>query len=368
MRSVNRWSRRAVLGAAAVAGVGATGLIARSWFGGNSGRGSDASFPELLRQSIFDLDIPCNSAESYLSDQVSGGREHDISGIVALVRKRLDMHGNSVSGYPGNEQRIDVEGLIRLLAKAIKEDFATDQLCVVEGWQLSMTECRLGALKFLWERNHDGGTDVVCRKTPLYVVATPPKLSKIVPRRTIVGVPFTVQPNGSSVINVYGTDFQPGAKILLDGVPLHSAVGHSGWMNAYVPEKFYAIERIMDVEVKNPDGTVSNGMEFAVIRAVSSPPPKLSRIVPSRTFIGVPFTVQPNGKSVINVYGTGFQSGAQILFDDVPLESAVGHSGWMNAYVPAKFYSRKRIMDVVVRNPDGKGSNPIRFAVVSNSD
>ena len=368
MRTVKQWSRRAVLGAAAVAGVGATGLIARSWFGGNSGRGTEASFPELLRQTIFDLDIPCNSAESYLSAQVSEGREHDIPGIVALVRKRLDMYGNSASGRPEDEQPMDVRGLIRLLAQAIKEDFATDQLCVVEGWQLSMTECRLGVLKFLWERNQDGGTDVVWRKAPLYAVAPPPKLSEIVPRRTIVGVPFTVQPNGKSVINVFGTDFQPGAKILLDGVPLDSAVGHSGWMNAYVPAKVYSMERIIAVEVKNPDGTVSNGMEFEVIRAASVRPPLVSRIVPGQTFVGVPFAVQPNGKSVINVYGTGFESGARILFNDVPLESAVGHSGWMNAYVRTEFYSQKRIVDVAVRNPDGKSSNAIRFTIISKSD
>ena len=110
------------------------------------------------------------------------------------------------------------------------------------------------------------------------------------------------------------------------------------------------------------------GLEFGVIPAASLPPPQLTRIVPSRTFVGVPFAVQPNGKSVINVYGTGFQSGARILFNDVPMESAVGHSGWMNAYVPTEFYSQKRIVDVAVSNPDGKGSNAIRFAIVSRSD
>ena len=267
MRSVNRWSRRAVLGAAAVAGVGATGLIARSWFGGNSGRGSDASFPELLRQSIFDLDIPCNSAERYLSDQVSGGgREHDISGIVALVRKRLDMHGNSVSGYPGNEQRIDVEGLIRLLARGHQGGFR-NRPTLRRGGMATFDD----GVPPRGPRNFYGN-GITMEVRTLFVgrhlcmlVATPPKLSKILPRRTIVGVPFTVQANGKSVINVYGTGFQSGAQILFDDVPLESAVGHSGWMNAYVPTKFYSRNRIMDVAVRNPDGKGSNPIRFAVV-------------------------------------------------------------------------------------------------------
>ena len=137
MRAVKRWSRRAVLGAAAMVGVGATGLIATRWIGGNSGRGSEGNFPELLRQAISDLDISCNLAGSFLSAELSGGREHDIPGVVALVRERLDIYRASSSEQPRDEQGMGVGGLIRVLARTIKEDFATGQLCVVEGWQLS---------------------------------------------------------------------------------------------------------------------------------------------------------------------------------------------------------------------------------------
>ena len=93
-------------------------------------------------------------------------------------------------------------------------------------------------------------------------------------------------------------------------------------------------------------------------------PPKLSKIIPPRTSVDVPFAVQPNGKSVINIHGTGFQHGARILFDGVPLESAFGNPGWMNAYVPDEYFSRERIADIAVRNSDGQESNVLQFEVV----
>ena len=93
-------------------------------------------------------------------------------------------------------------------------------------------------------------------------------------------------------------------------------------------------------------------------------PPRLLKIIPPRTFVGVPFAVQPNGKSVLNIHGTGFQHGARILFDGVPLESAFGNPGWMNAYVPDEYYSRERIANIAVRNSDGQESNVIQFEIV----
>ena len=180
------------------------------------------------------------------------------------------------------------------------------------------------------------------------------------------GIPFAVLPNGESVINVHGAGFRPGARILFDGVPLQSSVGNSGWMNAYVPAEHYAHERIAEITVRNPDGKTSSAIRFEV--APGAPPPTLSRIVPPRTHAGTPFAVQPNGVSVINVHGAGFRPGARILFDGAPLESSVGNSGWMNAYVPAEYYAHERIAEITVRNPDGKTSSAIRFEVVPASD
>ena len=368
MDSGRHWSRRSILGAsAAVAGVGVTGLAATVWIGGSSSREVAASFPELLRRAVVDLDLPCNSADTFLSAAVGGERERDITGIVASVQSRLGMHGASTSQPTRDGLPTDPTELTRRLARAIKDDFTEGALCLVDGWELSMTECRIAALKLLWEREQHPGAQLACRKEPLRATAPAPIVSRLLPPGTSVSVPFTVQPNGRSVINIYGSNFQPGAGILLDDLALRASVGHSGWMNAYVPAEIYSRERIVDVAVRNPDGAVSNVMQFRVVAPAVVPPPKLSRVAPPRTPVGVPFTVQPNGMSVINVYGAEFQAGAEIWFNDTRLESAVGNARWMNAYVPAELYSREGDIAVSVRNPDGKVSNVMQFEVVSGN-
>ena len=158
--------------------------------------------------------------------------------------------------------------MIRLLAKAVKEDFPRGDLCVVGGWQLSSTECRLAAFKLLLEQDLEAEAAPACRKQPLRWIAPPPVLSEIVPPGTFVGVPFSSW-RGQSVINVYGSDFELGARILFGGVALDSSVGSSGWMNAYVPDDLYAREGTVEVTVKNPDGAVSNAIEFAIVLPVN---------------------------------------------------------------------------------------------------
>ena len=269
MRAVPRWSRRSVLGSAgAAAGIGVAGWVAIGLGGGaDPTRKSEASFLEQLRRTVSDLEISCNAAEVLLSGESVGDRMRDVPAIVASVRMRVDEYGGSSRGQLGAVHDPDRSELIGRLAQAIKDDFARDDLCLVDGWQLSMTECHLAVLKLLWERARGDSSALTCRREPLRTEAPPPKLTKIVPARTFVGLPFAVQPNGMSVINVHGAGFRSKAKILFDGVPLESSVGNSVWMNAYLPAEYYAQKRIVDIEVRNPDGKTSNAIPFEVVPA-----------------------------------------------------------------------------------------------------
>ena len=160
----------------------------------------------------------------------------------------------------------DVNGIILRIASAIKEDFAKGDLCVVDGWQLSRMECRVAALKLLWELDRYAGTSV-CRKEALQSPRmAPPQVLRVVPPEASVGVPFNVLPTGGeSIINVYGAGFQSGAVVLFDDVVLDSAVGNEGWMTAFVPDDLYAREAVVKVRVRNPDNVVSNVAEFEVV-------------------------------------------------------------------------------------------------------
>ena len=101
---------------------------------------------------------------------------------------------------------------------------------------------------------------------------------------------------------------------------------------------------------------------------VSSPPPELREVVPSRTVAGVDFNVQSNGSAAMCLHGTGFENGAMVLFDYVPAPAVVRDPRFMTAEVPAELYARKGLVRVAVRNPDGKVSGAFRFEIVSAAD
>ena len=260
-----KWTRRAILGiATALAGAGGAIYVSRTWDEGKAGSGKEREFQDLLRRTVSDLKIPCNSARFFLSAKADEGqgrgiRELAVSLEDTLGRIRLD----DDEDHPEHWSDMEPDRMIHLFAKAVKKDFLRGDLCVVEGWQLSLTECRLAALKLLLERDLTAEAAPACRKQPLRWIAPPPVLSEIVPSGTFAGVPFSLW-HGKSVINVYGTDFETDARILFGGVPLDSSVGSSGWMNAYVPDDLYARERTVDVTVENPDGAVSNAIEFEI--------------------------------------------------------------------------------------------------------
>ena len=265
-----KWTRRAILGvAAALAGAGGAIYVSRTWDEERAGSGEEREFQDLLRRTVSDLKIPCNSARSFLSAEAGEGRRHDVRELAVSLEDALErIRSDDGDDQPGRWLGMEPDRVIGLFEKAVKEDFLGGDLCVVEGWQLSLTECRLAAFKLLLERDLKVEAAPACRKQPLRWIAPPPVLSEIVPAGTSVGIPFTPW-RGKSVINVYGTDFEIDARILFGGVALDSSVGSSGWMNAYVPDDLYAREGTVEVTVENPDGAVSNAIEFAIVLPVN---------------------------------------------------------------------------------------------------
>ena len=371
----SQWSRRFFLGASVAAIGGAATYVFWKRSDTRPERKDEAAFRELLRQTVAGLDMPCNAGEIFLSTIVGGEQGYDVQELVTSLEDVLGRLRVRSTLSPKSWSGLDDDGLIGLLSESIKEDFSNNELCILGGWQLSRTECRLAALKYLWEREEQTGqvevasTVPACRKELHRLLASPPELSKIVPTQTFVGVSFSVQPNGKSAISVHGSGFNPGAKILFGDTVLRTTFGNSGWMTALVPDTLISQEGTVDIAVRNPDGKTSNAMTFAVVskeplHSLASPP-ELSKIVPTQTFVGVSFSVQPNGKSAISVHGSGFNPGAKILFGDTVLRTTFGNSGWMTALVPDTLISQEGTVDIAVRNPDGKTSNAMTFAVVS---
>ena len=262
----SKWSRRFFLGASVTVVGGAATYVFRKWSDTRSEREDERIFRKLLRQAVTRLDMPCNAGENFLSTDMSGEREHDVRAVVTSLKDTLErMRTRSEHSQPEGWSGLDDDELVRLLSESIKEDFSNNELCILDGWQLSRTECRLAALKYLWERGQVAGTAPVCRKEPLRSFAPPPELSKIFPTQTFVGVPFSVRPNGKSAISVRGSGFNPGAKILFGDTVLRSTFGNPGWMTALVPGNLISQQGAVDIAVRNPDGKTSNVMTFDVV-------------------------------------------------------------------------------------------------------
>ena len=91
-----------------------------------------------------------------------------------------------------------------------------------------------------------------------------PSITQLFPDRTTLGKGFNVQPSGDSALGLTGANFLPTAKILLNGEPQETNFSDIDKLGCIFPPKFFAIQGVVKVTVKNPDGKVSATVDFPV--------------------------------------------------------------------------------------------------------
>jgi hypothetical protein len=186
--------------------------------------------------------------------------------------------------------------------------------------------------------------------------APDPHLSRVVPNETIAGEPFQVQPDGAAALVVEGTNLRAGMRVRFGGRVLESS-GGEGRISAIVPRELYIEPGMFPVTVEAPEGVVSNSLPFHVV-AATGPAPVIGNLYPSEFAAGKPFNVQPDGQSALGIAGERFIPGAVVEIDGEEQISSYGGATSMSAIVPAKFLSRPGRLKIVVRNRDGKRSQP----------
>lgn len=92
----------------------------------------------------------------------------------------------------------------------------------------------------------------------------PPNLSRVVPNETVAGRGFQVQPNGESAMSLDGSKFFSGATVLFDDQELVTAYAGTTGLTAIVPAGLMAKVRKVAVRVRNPDGQLSNALDFTI--------------------------------------------------------------------------------------------------------
>ncbi len=193
--------------------------------------------------------------------------------------------------------------------------------------------------------------------------AAPLHIDQLMPDKTMVGAGFNLQANQESAMSIVGTNLGAGSRIKINGEPLETTVGADGKsVAALVPPRFYSKEGTFAVSVDTPDGRSSNTLPFVVLPK-TGPAPSITQLFPDSTTAGTAFNVQPNGTSAMGLTGANFLPGAQIQLDGEPQTTNFGDIDKLGATIPAKFFAKKGVVKVTVKNQDGKVSAPANFVV-----
>ena len=116
-----------------------------------------------------------------------------------------------------------------VILQRIQADFARGETCSLDGWELSLTECRLAAITFLLAKNgvHVESVEIAADgpldHLPDVELA---RLQRWGPKSTAVGEPFNVQPNGNSALwfRFQELDEYPGYRVYFGSVAVSTAV------------------------------------------------------------------------------------------------------------------------------------------------
>lgn len=177
---------------------------------------------------------------------------------------------------------------------------------------------------------------------------------------------------GAATVSVIGRHLRPGVVLLADGVPIATRAGSGPFeLVGELPAGLTASERVITIEARNPDGSLSNRQFFSVSRTDPDPPPDES---PSLTSL---FVYKKKRSRVVDqvdtrdkakhlklvVTGADFDSGAQLLVGDAALQLISASPTELVGQLTKAMISAPGQLSVRVRNSTGRISNALTLAV-----
>jgi len=175
-------------------------------------------------------------------------------------------------------------------------------------------------------------------------------------------------------ISLFGRRVKPGAVVfdVSDGLALATRPGPRPFeLLADLPASALGSERTLLLEVRNPDGSQSNQQTFAVTTGDPDPPPQVFPQLTSmfvykkkRKKVVNPLTVGATVKKLrLVVSGTDFDSGAQLLVNDIALQLDSSTATELVGRVTNQMVAAAGELNVQVKNSTGKVSNILKLAV-----
>ena len=294
----------------------------------------------------------------------------------ALVERLAERLGSSL------RSRSEVETAI---ATAVKDDFSSGQVCRVDGWLLSRTECELAGLR--WQLY---GDDAAPQPGSLADAATAAGVATAAnaviaevtnwgPQSTEQGAKFNVQPDGHSGLWFSAENVPSWVQVLIDGAPAPTTVSERGFTSGLFGEMqerilstpgSYAIElhdpmrditqHIGDLEVRPlaERALLADGTRSQVFCPVTS-------WGPEETTVGVPANAQPDGSQGMWFLLPCAPSRVQLVFGDDRLPATRTERG-VTARVPLALLESARQVALKLRDVDtGEELDVGRFDILA---
>ena len=172
-----------------------------------------------------------------------------------------------------------------------------------------------------------------------------PQVTALAPEYVTAGAPaFT--------LTVDGSNFVSGAKVRWNGSDRSTTFVSAAQLRANILAADIAAPGTIPVTVLNPDGGVSNAMNFVVW----GPAPTVTGLSPSSaTAGGAAFTLTVNGSN--------FVSGAKVRWNGADRTTAFVSATQLRANILAADIAAPGTIPVTVLNPDGGVSNAMNFEV-----
>ncbi len=157
---------------------------------------------------------------------------------------------------------------------------------------------------------------------------------------------------------IEGFGFTQTSEVLWDGQGVQPIIVNGRRLDAMIPENLIGLAGQIDVQVKNPDGSLSNIAKFLVEPAT----PAVTTVTPDRS------PISPNDLP-ITIDGERFEPNAKVRLDGREMQVAAVTPGQIMAVIPKGFLRFARESEIKVVNPvelANRVSNPVPFIVEPN--
>jgi Lamin Tail Domain/IPT/TIG domain len=174
--------------------------------------------------------------------------------------------------------------------------------------------------------------------------AVKPSVQSLTPGRVHVGAAVT--------LTVTGSNFGPGATVLVGNTPLATTFISDTRLDAQVSAALLTDAGTLEIRVRNPKGETSASATLQVF----DDPPLLARLTPDKTGTGAE-------NLELTVSGERLQRGAVLLIGSQTVDTEFVSKTTIKAMLPAGLFAKVGTVNVQLKNVDGNLSNTLTMTV-----